>query len=164
MSVNNVVVEEGSTQPFVLATDERMLWASSTSRQSLTISSKAAFAGTKITCDNGRVYVTNKRFVFITGTQGDINSFSIDVNLAPLIQFSHELKSPWFGANYWKFMFFAAKEPAIANDGFPKEMWYEGAVYFNDGGLFDFIPHINRSLTDATSNRDIDDELPQYTE
>ena len=163
MSINNVVFTEGAGFPFQLAQDEKVLYKSPTTRQPLAIKSKAAFGKTNIQCDDGRVYVTNKRFVYVTDAQGDINAFSIDLNLAGLLQFSHEIKLPWFGANYWQFLFFSAKEPAIASDGFAKEMWYEGTLQFNNGGLFEFIEVLNKVITDIHQNRDIDDELPRYS-
>lgn len=183
MSVNNVVLKSnyadllGKHQevPFELASDgfEVLTFSSPTSRQSLSIvlnsnnnssSTSRNDVQIHITANDGYVYLTTKRFVFITASLGDINTFLIDVNLAPVIQLSHQLKSPWFGANYWEFIFFSPANLEIAANGFPKNQYFKGQLKFNDGGLFGFIEKFNVVLNDAVNNSHIDDQLPLYSE
>lgn len=166
MSINNVVlkpdhIHRANSVPFEVSADglEKLVFSSATPRQSLSISSDKLH----ILAKDGHVYLTTKRFVYITGTQGDIETFLIDLQLAPVLQFSHELKSPWFGANYWQFMFFSAKEPTIASDGFPKEEYFKGQVIFNEGGIFEFVAAMNSVLNDVVNNPEVDEELPQYS-
>lgn len=168
MSINNIILKPNYTQylssntlPFEISSDglERLVFSSATSRQSLSINSDKLH----ILAKDGHIYLTTKRFIYITASQGDIETFLIDLNLAPVLQFSHELKSPWFGANYWQFMFFSASEPSIASDGFPKQEYFKGQVMFNEGGIFEFIECMNRALNDVVNNKEVDEELPQYS-
>lgn len=168
MSINGVILKQnyndllGSyTIPFELSGDglEVLKYTTPTPRQSLYISGN----NRTITTKDGYIYLTNKRFVFITATQGDVATFLIDLNLAPVLQLSHKIQAPWFGANYWEFLFYSASEPAIASDGFPKDHYYKGEVRFQEGGLFEFIEVFNKVLNDNVNNREIDEELPQYT-
>lgn len=177
MSINNVVLNDNYSEllgsvslPFLLNPDgmETLLYYSQTPRQSLTVVLKGGNDGESrpinIQASDGYVYLTNKRMVFITASLGDINTFCVDLMLSPMLQFSHEIKSPWFGANYWQFLFYSCEQPAIASDGFPKSQYYEGKIYFNDGGLFNFIEKFNFAINDAVNNSHIQDELPIYTE
>lgn len=82
----------------------------------------------------------------------------MDFKDTPSLQFSHEMKSPWFGPNYYSFLFFGHQH---YSDGFTKD-WYKGEIKFNDGGLYEFVDMVNRSLNDVINNSDIDDELPAY--
>lgn len=171
MSINNVILKDNYTSllstnsiPFEVSLDgtEKLVYKTNSPRQSLSISLKNST--THINTKDGHIYLTNKRLVFITASQGDVNTFLIDLSLSPSLQFSHELKSPWFGPNYWQFMFYSTQNPPIASDGFPKNQYFEGKVQFNDGGLFQFIEVLNQVLNDAVNNSHIDDQLPSYTE
>lgn len=171
MSVNNVILIDDYSKvlgksgeiPFVLSSDglESLKYMTTSARQTLTIQLKSANSLIHINAKDGYLYLTNKRLVYITASQGDINSFLIDLTLAPRLQLSHELKSPWFGPNYWQFMFFSVATPSIASDGFPKNNWFQGQIYFNDGGLFDFIEIFNQTLHNAVNR--VDEELPAYS-
>ncbi|KAI5957611.1 hypothetical protein KGF57_003305 [Candida theae] len=173
MSINGVVLKHNYAQlfssselPFEVSSDglEILKYKTPTSRQKLSISSSdTSQSKLKITAQDGYLYLTTKRLVFITLHQGDIESFVLDLTLAPILQLSHKLKAPWFGVNYWEFMFFSAKEPSIVSDGFPKNEYFKGEIYFQDGGLFDFVEKLNAVLNDVVNNREIDDELPAYS-
>lgn len=173
MSVNNLVFKPnyaGSLGqplyvPFELSSDgsERICYVSPTGRQS----SKVALHQLHqhriaIDAEDGFVYLTTKRLVYVTATKGDIDSFLIDFMLAPILRFSHSIKAPWFGPNYWEFMFFSDAGVGIASDGLPKNEYFKGSIHFNEGGLFDFIMPFNRVVTDASSNTEIDEQLPRY--
>ncbi|EGV60499.1 hypothetical protein CANTEDRAFT_99900 [Yamadazyma tenuis ATCC 10573] len=173
MSINNVVLKDNyskllgtSELPFVLASDgsEVIRFSSSSPRQSLSIVSKQSDNSVHINTKDGFIYLTTKRFIYITASQGDVSTFSVDLTLSPRLQFSHELKSPWFGPNYWEFIFFSTPTPSIASDGFPKNEYFKGQVKFNDGGLFQFVEVFNSILNDAVNNTQIDDQLPSYSE
>ncbi|CAI5756844.1 unnamed protein product [Candida verbasci] len=175
MSINGVILKPNYNQilalnsneiPFEISTDglEILKYHSRTSRQNLTITSRDSNLPLKIIANDGYIYLTTKRLVFITASQGDIESFCIDLNLSPVLQLSHKLQAPWFGANYWEFMFFSAANPSIASDGFPKNHYFKGEIKFNDGGLFEFVENLNQVLNDVISNKDIDDHLPSYSE
>lgn len=171
MSINNVRLQDnynrplGSTQvPFILEELEILKFSTPTPRQSLSITLKDPVTrNISIVGKDGHIFLTNKRFIFITASLGDIDTFLIDMKSASILQFSHLLKSPWFGANYWEFMFFTKTDPNVTVDGFPKNEWFKGKVNFNDGGIFDFIGVLNEVLNDAVNNNDIDEELPRYT-
>ncbi|RLV95747.1 hypothetical protein JA1_000696 [Spathaspora sp. JA1] len=173
MSINNVVLKHnytllsGNTAPFELSGDglEILKYHTSTPRQTLSIiQEEQSHHPLRITAKDGHVYLTNKRLVYITSTQGDLETFSIDLNLAPVLQLSHKLQAPWFGANYWEFKFFSAAEPGFASDGFPKNQYYRGEIRFHDGGLFTFVEMLNKIIHDCVNNKDIDEQLPQYSE
>lgn len=172
MSINNVVLKENYQQllgtkelPFHTNPDglELLRYYTPSTRQSLSITLKDNSPQINIHASDGHIYLTNQRFVYITASQGDINTFLIDIKLSSVLQFTHEIKSPWFGANYWQFMFFSAPQPAIVSDGFPKNHYFEGKIQFNDGGLFDFIAVFDKIINDSVINRHIDEELPRYT-
>lgn len=166
MSINNVILKPnypellGSpTIPFETSTDglEKLVFYSKSARQSLNIKGKV-----NISANDGYIYLTNKRFVYITNHQGDIESFLIDLMMALPLHLSHQIKAPWFGANYWEFMFYSTQNPKFASDGFPKNEHFTGTVSFSDGGLFEFVDKLNHSLNDAVNNSHIDSELPRY--
>lgn len=167
MSINLVVLDERyelllSTGkiPFLLNEGESIRFRTSTSRQSLAISSQDSTSRTiNIKAKDGYVFLTTIRIVFVTVSSGDINSFLIDLTNSPSLQFSHKLVSPWFGANYWEFLF----NSGSSSDGFPTNQWFKGTIMFNDGGLFEFINILNLIINDVVHNVDIDDELPQYS-
>lgn len=162
MSINaTALLNAGSGIPFHLSVDEKVQYSTPTSRQSLSISLNDG-GQTHITAKDGHLYLTNKRLVYITESQGDIETFAVDLFFAPVIQFSHKLKSPWFGANYWEFLFYSSTV-ANACDGFPPNSWFKGQIQFNDGGVFDFVEVFGKVLNDVVNNKDIDDELPQYS-
>ncbi|KAG7665532.1 uncharacterized protein J8A68_000934 [[Candida] subhashii] len=169
MSINGVILKHNYNQllgtqtiPFELSIDglETLQYRTKTSRQSLYINGNGS--SINVSAKDGYIYLTTKRMVFITATQGDIDTFSIDLNLAPILQLSHKIQAPWFGANYWEFMFYSASEPSIASDGFPKNQYFKGEIRFQEGGLFEFIEVLNKVLNDSVNNREIDEELPQY--
>ncbi|KAI5951356.1 hypothetical protein KGF54_004430 [Candida jiufengensis] len=175
MSINGVILKpnyikllESSELPFEISSDgiEHLKYKSKTSRQNLTIVSNNPQPDQpklKITAQDGYIYLTTKRLIYITLTQGDIESFVIDLTLASVLKLNHKLISPWFGANYWQFLFFSAKQPSFVSDGFPPEQYYKGEIKFLDGGLFEFIEQLNAVLNDVVNNRDIDDHLPAYS-
>lgn len=170
MSVNSIDLKDGHERlintgqvPFELYTRETIRYFTKTLRQSLSIVSNSATPShpINIAAADGFLYVTNKRFVYITVSKGDINTFLFEFSGAPVLQFSHKLVSPWFGANYWEFLFHSTK---LASSGFPDNEWFKGCVKFNDGGLFEFIQVINVILNDIVNNSEIDEELPRYSE
>lgn len=155
MSVNTLTLKEryeGSELPFELELGEQLLYNSPTLRQVLSIKSDKL----SITAKDGKIYLTSLRFIFITASQGDINSFHFMLSSIPSLSFSHQLKSPWFGANYWEFLF---KSPN--SDSLPLD-YYKGQIQFNDGGLFDFVTVFDTRLNDVVNNSHIDDQLPRY--
>lgn len=164
MSVNIVQVENGRPR---LEHGEIIKYKSHSSRQQLTIRLKSKDASIKINIEvlEGHVYVTNQRLLYVTASdasRGDIESFSIVLKQLPLLNFSHSLKSGWFGANYWEFMILSPEEGIC--DGFPKEQYYIGLITFKDGGMYDFGGILNVALNDAVNNPQVDDELPRYSE
>lgn len=165
MSVNKVPLhktKEPRELPFLLFPGEILHYKSSSSRQSFTVQLHRASSNIKvnISATDGHIYVTNLRLVYVTASQGDFESFLLDfAKLGPL-EFSHALKSPWFGANYWEFLFLSPNEPIC--DGFPRNDWFKGQVTFKDGGLFEFVAVLDRVINDAVNNQDIDEELPSY--
>lgn len=170
MSINNVILVENYTNllgkpnelPFLSEVSETVKFISPTSRQSLSVSLREPVSRRiNITANDGYIYLTNQRLIYITAFQGDVSSFLIDLKEAPTLQFSHALKSPWFGPNYWEFMFYSSSGSVI--DGFPKNEWFRGKLEFKDGGIFTFVEILNLVLNDATNNTEIDEELPQYT-
>ncbi|KAK6458082.1 uncharacterized protein RJT20DRAFT_28818 [Scheffersomyces xylosifermentans] len=174
MSINNVILKPNyssllgkSELPFEISKDglEVLKYYTPTPRQTLSITShNSKDSKIHIKASDGYIYVTTKRLVYITASQGDINTFSVDVNLAPVLQFSHEIKLKWVGANYWEFIFFSPGSLEIASDGFPKDQYFKGQIQFNDGGIFTFLEHFNNVLNDAVNNSHIDEQLPQYSE
>ncbi|KAG5417125.1 hypothetical protein I9W82_004758 [Candida metapsilosis] len=173
MSINGVILKQNYAQlfssnelPFEVSSDglEILKYKTLTSRQKLAISpANTSSSNLKINASDGYLYLTSKRLIYITAHQGDVESFVLDLTLAPILQLSHKLKAPWFGVNYWEFMFYSAKEPSIVSDGFPKNEYFKGEIYFQDGGLFEFVEKLNGVLNDVVNNRDIDEELPAYS-
>ncbi|CAX43469.1 conserved hypothetical protein [Candida dubliniensis CD36] len=171
-----IIQTQPNELPFEVSSDglEVLKYRSNTSRQSLEITSITSTTTTttnpndrkvSIQAQDGFIYLTTKRLVFITATQGDIQSFVIDLNLAPLLQLSHKIKAPWIGSNYWEFMFHSSSQNNnIATNGLPKNQYFIGKIKFHDGGLFEFCDILNKTLNDAVNNRDIDDTLPAYNE
>ncbi|KHC72135.1 hypothetical protein MGI_01614 [Candida albicans P75016] len=172
-----IIQSQSNELPFEVSSDglEVLKYKSKTSRQSLEITSSSSSSTSttdpnpnerkvSILAQDGFIYLTTKRLVFITATQGDIQSFVIDLNLAPLLQLSHKVQAPWIGSNYWEFMFRSSSQDGIATDGLPKNQYFVGKLRFHDGGLFEFCEILNKTLNDAVNNRDIDDTLPSYNE
>ncbi|KGU29567.1 hypothetical protein MG7_01632 [Candida albicans P34048] len=176
-----IIQSQSNELPFEVSSDglEVLKYKSKTSRQSLEITSSSSSSSSSSTsttdpnpnerkvsiqAQDGFIYLTTKRLVFITATQGDIQSFVIDLNLAPLLQLSHKVQAPWIGSNYWEFMFRSSSQDGIATDGLPKNQYFVGKLRFHDGGLFEFCEILNKTLNDAVNNRDIDDTLPSYNE
>lgn len=175
-----IIQSQSNELPFEVSSDglEVLKYKSKTSRQSLKITSSSSSSSSStsttdpnpnerkvsILAQDGFIYLTTKRLVFITATQGDIQSFVIDLNLAPLLQLSHKVQAPWIGSNYWEFMFRSSSQDGIATDGLPKNQYFVGKLRFHDGGLFEFCEILNKTLNDAVNNRDIDDTLPSYNE
>lgn len=161
MSVNTVARHEGLT-PFCLQQGEIIRFQSLTTRQPLAITLQDPKSiNVHINVNNGSIYVTNRRFLYITDSLGDVSSFVIEFSQAQALRFSHLLESPWFGPNYWKFRFFSPSS-GICN-GFPKEEWFDGKVIFKDGGVTDFISIVDTVLNDSVNNSHIDEELPRYS-
>lgn len=158
MSINTLQLVEGLV-PFLLEQGEILRYSSPTKRQTFAVAAKSGKLSVK--AKDGTVYVTNKRFVFSTASQGDIDTFHINWSDAPQLQFSHAIKSPWFGANYWEFLFYSPSTRLC--DGLPSNEYFQGQIYFMDGGLYDFVAHCNEAINDAVNNSHIDSELPQYT-
>lgn len=158
--INNGSLSSLSKPPFCFLSDESLKYQSSSTRQSLNIRLKENNVKRKIeiNASNGKIYLTNKRLIFVTDSQGDFTSFVIDLAYASAIQFSHELRSPWFGPNYWQFLFFSEPTAKILTDGFSPGEWFVGEIRFKDGGIFDFV----RTFNDVILNSSIDDELPRY--
>lgn len=166
MSVNriNILTPTNAQQlPFQLLDGEILFFRSPTARQSFSVKLQEPKGPVKVNISvaNGHVFVTSQRFVYITEAQGDVESFSFEFSNGPVCQFSHALKSPWFGPNCWLFMFFSPADSTC--DGFPKTEWFQGQVSFKDGGLFEFVASIDRAINDAVNNSHIDEELPRYS-
>lgn len=169
MSVNTIQCNTssgGSEIPFSLDLGEKLAFRTTTARQTFSLqlcnNSNSSTLKVKIAATDGHIYVTNKRLVYITGSQGDFDSFVVDFKHASQIQFSHTLKCPWIGANYWEFMFFSPAEPIC--DGLPKNDCFKGQIVFKDGGLYRFVEVLNVAINDIVNNSNIDDELPRYSE
>lgn len=172
MSINNVELVDNYTEvlgnsqeiPFLLEQTEAVKFSTPTSRQPLSISLRDPVSRKiNITANDGYMYLTNLRLIYITALQGDIDSFLMDMKGAQDLHFSHALKSPCFGPNYWEFMFLNASRPNVTIDGLPKNEWFKGKIAFNDGGIFTFVEIMNQVLNDAANNTEIDEELPRYT-
>lgn len=150
--------------PFNLEQGELLRFSTPTPRQSFTLQLTNGNSVTRVNIGaaDGRIYVTNKKVAFITGDKGDFNTFVIEFEHLLRIQFSHELKSPWFGPNYWEFMFFTPSDQIC--DGLPRNECFKGKIVFNDGGIHHFVGVLNVEINDAVNNSHIDDELPQYSE
>ena len=168
MSINRVNLKNkyqdllGSAHalPFDLSSGETVKFFSRTDRQTLVIKlGKQCTRDITITASDGYIYLTNLRFIYITRSKGDIDTFLVDLAVASQLQFSHELVSPWFGANYWKFLFYSAQQ---SSDGLVPNSWFEGQIKFNDGGVFDFVLIFNTVINDAVNNQQLDEDLPQY--
>lgn len=171
MSLNCLHLKEGYASkigidiryiPFELNNNETIVFVSKTARQSLLLNLKSNLESSKISISakDGYLYLTNHRLVYITLSQGDINDFSIFIQDTPKLQFSHAIKSPWFGANYWLFLYHSA-----GSDGdIAGAEWVEGSIKFLDGGLFEFVSLFDNVLNDRIVNREIDNELPRYSE
>lgn len=160
MSINALAIVPGPV-PFLLEAGEVLRYSSPSKRQSLSLRSHDSPASLNLSAKDGSVFLTNKRFVFCTASQGDLESFTISFDHLADLGFSHALKSPWFGANYWEFLLYSP--PSGVCDGLPPKSYYKGQVYFLDGGLFDFVAQCNEVINDAVNNTHIDEELPRYT-
>lgn len=165
MSVNRIRLQQtvnAGDLPFSLEAGESLKYRSPSVRQSLSIQLHNSNNPVKvnIAAKDGHIFLTNKRLVYVTANQGDMDSFLVDFAQVALLQFSHALKSPWFGANYWEFMFFSPEGDIC--DGFPKKDWFKGLITFYEGGLFDFVEIVNGVVNDVVNNAQVDDELPQY--
>lgn len=165
MSINKETLHKpanGTELPFYLLPDEVLQYRTATARQSLNVRLHNPLTSIKvnISAGDGHIFVTNKRLVYVTALQGDLDSLTLEFRHIAALQFSHALKSPWFGANYWEFLFMSPTEPIC--DGFPKNDWFKGLITFNDGGLFEFVAVMNRVINDVVNNLEIDDELPSY--
>lgn len=167
MSANSVNLKHAAEKtlgdgsvPFELYQGESLKYSTQSPRQALRIESqsKNSTLHLNLSADDGHIFVTSRRLVYVTVSKGDINSFLLEFHQASLLQFSHRLVSPWFGANYWEFLFHGS---SAVEGGFPNE-WFKGTIKFNDGGLFDFILVINALFNDVVNNADIDEELPRY--
>lgn len=165
MSVNQIELSPRHARqslPFALLPDERLHFQTQSARQSFSVALKDPSAPRRvhIAVDAGHVFVTSLRFVYVA-ERGDVESFSFAWAAVPAIQFSHALKSPWFGPNYWLFLFYSPGDSTC--DGFPKNEWFSGKITFSEGGLFDFVPVVDRAINDAVNNAGIDEELPRYS-
>lgn len=166
MSINKIALHKNYSVrelPFDLLPGEVLQYKTPSSRQSFSVQlhNSTSPIKVKIKASDGHIVVTNKRLVYVTASQGDLDSFVFEFDTVAALQFSHALKSPWFGANYWEFLFASPGGPIC--DGFPKDDWFKGQIVFKDGGLFEFVAVIDRALNDAVNNQDIDDELPSYS-
>lgn len=148
--------------PFDLEPGEHIKFATKTARQTLVLTLKSGqkSPGINISAKDGYLYLTNQRLVYVTSSQGDINDFSITIKSLPNLQFSHSIKSPWFGANYWLFLYHSAG----LNGAIAGAEWVEGSVKFLDGGLFEFVNLFDTVVNNEVINHDIDEELPRYSE
>ncbi|KAK6204331.1 uncharacterized protein RJT21DRAFT_6225 [Scheffersomyces amazonensis] len=174
MSINTVPLKNNYNQllgssevcPFTLLPGEKVRYNTQSGRQSLDIIDGEHRPLTNIptihiTARDGYLYLTTKRLIYITLSQGDVNTFTIDLSYADKLRLSHSLKSPWFGPNYWEFIFFSSES---SSDGFPNNKYFKGQIKFSDGGLFNFVQAFNIVLNDVINNSHIDDELPGYSE
>lgn len=147
--------------PFPLLEGEILKYLTISSRQNLSIRLIDGDNEVQIAAKDGNIYLTNFRLVYVTESQGDINTFQLDVREAPLLRFSHKLVSPWFGANYWEFLFHSTKS-TTSSDGLPLQRWFKGTIKFLDGGVFDFVKAFDYVFNDIINNPGIDEELPRY--
>lgn len=166
MSINKVVLRKNVSAreiPFDMLPGETLQYRTASSRQSFSVQLHNSTSAIKVNvkASDGHIVVTNQRLVYVTEAQGDLDSFVFEFATVAQLQFSHTLKSPWFGANYWEFLFASPGSPVC--DGFPKDDWFKGQIVFKDGGLFEFVAVLDRVLNDVVNNKDIDDELPSYS-
>lgn len=163
MSVNTIP-STGGVSSLDLLPGETIRYKTSSFRQSLLLSLNDPRTNIKVNINvsDGSIYLTNRRFVFVTAFQGDVSSFVIDYYRLPALNFSHSLESPWFGPNYWKFRFYSPPDGSC--NGFPKGEVFDGKIVFLDGGVFDFVKCIDEVINDSLNNGHTDEELPRYSE
>lgn len=151
--------------PFDLLEFETIKYMSKTARQSFELRLTRGEQGRSINirAKDGCVYLTNKRLVFITASSGDMTSFALYLSVLPKIQFIHKVVAPWFGANYWEFLFHTNPSIRTAFDGLPMDTYFTGSFVFSDGGTFEFYKVFDELLQDIKNNPDIDEILPRYT-
>lgn len=146
--------------PFDLNPGEQLKYATKSARQTLVLKSSQNSPGLNISAKDGYLFLTSQRLVFVTSSQGDINDFSITIKSLPNLQFSHSIKSPWFGANYWLFLYHSTG----LHGAITGAEWVEGSIKFLDGGLFEFVNVFDTVVNNEVINHDIDEELPRYSE
>ncbi|RMD44121.1 hypothetical protein DV735_g1018, partial [Chaetothyriales sp. CBS 134920] len=154
MSINWVMTHP--RDGFVRLPKEDILWKSSP-RTSFSLSTPRAYPGTNplsIKSDNGTIYLTNQRIVYLPATPTDsFKSFSAShLNLHD----SH-LVLPWFGPNAWQ----ALVEP-VPGGNIPNNHHVELKFTFKDGGAPDFnvkFEGIKERLHQAVENAR---QLPSY--
>ncbi|RMZ88492.1 hypothetical protein DV736_g4279, partial [Chaetothyriales sp. CBS 134916] len=134
---------------FVRLPDEHIIWKSST-RTSLSLSTPRAYPGTNplsIKSENGTLYLTNHRIVYLPATPTDsFKSFSAShLNLHD----SHIIL-PWFGPNAWQVLV----QP-VPGGNIPNDHHVELKLTFKDGGAPEFhiqFESIKERLQQAVEN------------
>ncbi|RMZ85002.1 hypothetical protein DV738_g290, partial [Chaetothyriales sp. CBS 135597] len=148
MSINWVMTHD--RDGFVRLPKEDIIWQSSSTRTSFSLSTPRAYPGTNplsIKSDNGTLYLTNHRIVYLPATPTEaFKSFSAShLNLHD----SH-LILPWFGPNAWQ----ALVEP-VPGGNIPNNHHVELKFTFKDGGAPDFnvkFEGIKERLQQAVEN------------
>ena len=134
---------------FVRLPNEKPVWKSS-ARTSLSLTTPRAYPGTNplsFRSDNGTVYLTNQRVVYIPAAP--TNAFkSFSASLLNLHD-SH-IAVPWFGPNGWE----ALVQP-VPGGNIPNNHHVELKLTFKDGGAPDFhsqFERIKERLQQAVDN------------
>ncbi|ODV63064.1 uncharacterized protein ASCRUDRAFT_74466 [Ascoidea rubescens DSM 1968] len=122
-----------------------------------------------ISSNNGTMYLTNKRLIFISETNlridknyhNEINNFNNFVLLFNSI-LSFGLENSWFGPNKWHCLF------KINNPDGGLNYLYQWKILliFNDGGMFDFAKAFESTFNDFKNNSLFvqNEQLPVYSE
>ncbi|RMZ78531.1 hypothetical protein DV737_g3847, partial [Chaetothyriales sp. CBS 132003] len=147
MSINWVMTHD--RDGFVRLPNEHVIWKSS-DRTSLSLSTPRAYPGTNplsVKSENGTLYLTNHRIVYLPATPTDsFKSFSAShLNLHD----SH-ITLPWFGPNAWQ----ALVQP-VPGGNIPNNHHVELKLTFKDGGAPDFhtqFESIKERLQQAVEN------------
>ncbi|KAI4801289.1 hypothetical protein E4T44_11630 [Aureobasidium sp. EXF-8845] len=133
MSVNWVMVEPSSTQPFTPLPHEQTLYKSP-ARTSFSLQTLNKFPGkdpVHYLASAGTLYLTNRRLVYLPSTPTpQLQSFA-----APLLN-THDshVVAPWIGPNVWT----ALVQP-VQGGGIPTHVpALELKFAFKDGGAYDF--------------------------
>ena len=123
---------------FVRLPNEKPIWKSSP-RTSISLSTPRAYPGTNpisIKSDNGTLYLTNQRVVYIPASPtGSFKSFSASL----LNLHDSHIIVPWFGPNAWE----ALVQP-VAGGNIPNDHHVELKFTFKDGGAPDFHSQFER--------------------
>jgi WW domain-binding protein 2 len=134
---------------FVRLPNERPIWKSS-QRTALSLTTPRAYPGNSplnIKSENGTLYLTNQRVVYLPGSPTEaFKSFSASL----LNLHDSHMTMPWFGPNAWE----ALVQP-VAGGNIPDNHHVELKLTFKDGGAPDFhtqFERIKERLQQAVDN------------